>query len=105
MVVPDDSQLTSTRYAPAAYGDAYAFPTDVALPSAPYSANLAAFEGIDPNGSWSLYAADDSSGDSGSIAGGWTIAITTGTPVNPIAELSVNSGQINPDVSYAVDLG
>ena len=102
--VPDEDQLTSTHYAPAAYGDAYVFPANFALPSGPYNANLAAFEGIDPNGNWSLFAADDSHGDFGNI-GGWTIAITTGTPVNPLAELSVNSGQITPNFSAPVLLG
>ena len=90
--VPDESQLTSARYAPAAYGSAYAFPTNFALPVGPYAPNLAGFEGTDPNGNWLLFVADDSRGDSGNIAGGWSVAVTTGTPVSPIAELSVNSG-------------
>ena len=105
VTVPDESQLTSTRYSPAAWGDTYAFPSNFALPTAPYTTNLAAFEGVDPNGSWSLFAADDSNGDSGNIAGGWSVAITTGTPVSPLADVSVNSGQINPNVATPVILG
>jgi uncharacterized repeat protein (TIGR01451 family) len=102
VAVPDESQLTSTRYSPAAYGS-YAFPTNFTLPAGPYSANMAAFEGVDPNGNWQLFMADDSQGDNGNVAGGWTISITTGTPVNPIAELSVNSGLLgNPLVPVLV---
>lgn len=93
-VVPDESQLTSARYAPAAYGAAYAFPTNFALPAGPYVADLADFEATDPNGNWLLYVADDSPGDVGNIANGWSVAVTTGLPVSPIAELSVNSGLI-----------
>lgn len=103
--IPEDSQFTSTRYRPAAYGNAYAFPANVALPLGPYTANLASFEGVDANGNWSLFVADDSNGDAGSIGGGWSVAITTGTPVNPLAELSVNSGQIAPNVGTPVLLG
>lgn len=36
-----------------------------------------AFGGTDPNGTWNPYVFD--SGDSGTIAGGWTLDITAGT--------------------------
>ncbi len=95
-IIPSDNQLISTRYAPASYTPAYVFPTNApAPPVGPYDANIAAFGGSNPNGSWSLYVADDSTGDSGSIAGGWSIAITTAQPVNPLVELAVTAG-LNP---------
>jgi hypothetical protein len=37
--------------------------------------------GGNPNGTWSLYAVDDSAGDAGNILAGWTIALTTSTNV------------------------
>jgi hypothetical protein len=44
-------------------------------PANPYATSLLSFNGFDANGTWSLYVFDDTGGDSGSIAGGWTLAI------------------------------
>jgi hypothetical protein len=41
---------------------------------------LSTFNGLDPNGTWSLYVMDDFTTDDGSISGGWSIQITY-TPV------------------------
>jgi subtilisin-like proprotein convertase family protein len=42
---------------------------------------LSAFNGANPNGTWSLYVVDDMQTQGGSIAGGWTLNVTTtGTP-------------------------
>jgi hypothetical protein len=46
-------------------------------PATPYAALLSTFNGTDPNGQWSLYAVDDAPGDTGTIAGGWTLSITS----------------------------
>ena len=52
-------------------------------PAGPYAASLAAFKGIDPNGTWSLYLVDDASAGTGSIAGGWSLVISPDPPTTP----------------------
>jgi len=42
-----------------------------------------------PNGTWSLYVYDDAPGDSGNIAGGWNLNLTTLVTVGPVADLAV----------------
>jgi hypothetical protein len=39
--------------------------------------NLSTFNGKNPNGQWKLYVVDDAGNDSGSIAGGWELQLTT----------------------------
>jgi subtilisin-like proprotein convertase family protein len=46
-------------------------------PTGPYTSSLSAFTGTNPNGPWSLYVVDDGPGDQGSLAGGWSLSITT----------------------------
>jgi len=48
---------------------------------------MAALNGRDPNGLWSLFVYDDSTGDGGTIAAGWTLQLTTASTVNPVADL------------------
>ena len=54
-------------------GDLFAAPA----PSGTYGNSLAAFNGLTPNGTWSLYVVDDAGNDVGSIANGWVLTITT----------------------------
>ena len=80
--LPDGAAAASGTYRPTNYsaGDTFADPA----PSAPYLSpgpdgadSLAAFNGLNPNGTWSLYVTDDVGGDVGSIAGGWDLTITS----------------------------
>ena len=59
-------------------------------PSGPYATNLNSFIGLDPNGFWSLYIADDTLGDLGRLNGGWGITIQTIDPVNPETDLAIS---------------
>ena len=55
-------------------------PTDfpAPAPASPYALTLSSFNSVNANGVWSLYVDDDAAGDSGSIAGGWSITLTAG---------------------------
>lgn len=50
------------------------FPAPASAPSSETS--LTAFDGTDPDGTWSLYVVDDTPGGSGVLSGGWSLAIT-----------------------------
>lgn len=68
-----------------ATGDVFPAPAPPAPYQLPASAGTATFasvfNGTNPNGTWSLYVVDDIGADIGTIAGGWTLTITTETPV------------------------
>ncbi|HET9494973.1 MAG TPA: kelch repeat-containing protein, partial [Chloroflexia bacterium] len=52
-------------------------------PAPPYGSSLSVFDGTPANGNWNLFVVDDLGGDSGQIAGGFCVDITTtggGTP-------------------------
>jgi Ca2+-binding RTX toxin-like protein len=56
-------------------------------PGGPYSKELAAFNGTDPNGAWSLYVFDDVAGDSGDIEG-WSLRIVVAAPTTAAPTIS-----------------
>ena len=55
------------------------------------------FDGIDPNGTWNLYVADGYSGDSGELAGGWSLSVATELegPASPYPSTLGVSGALN----------
>jgi uncharacterized repeat protein (TIGR01451 family) len=60
------------------------------LPPASGQSALAFFNGMNPNGYWSLYIYDDTVGNSGFITGGWSLGLTAVSPVNPAALLTAS---------------
>jgi uncharacterized repeat protein (TIGR01451 family) len=66
----------------------------------PSNTHLSVFNGGDPNGVWSLYVYDDTPGNNGSIANGWTLVLTMVNPVNPPGSLAMGMTQA-PDPVYA----
>ena len=83
---------TPTNYNTAPNGYTTAAPTPAPLPTGTgytmYGNNLAAvYKGINPNGTWSLYAFDTSGGMTkpGNINGGWQLSIITAPNVSPSA--------------------
>lgn len=94
-LLPDSSTIASGSYRPTDFESGDTLPAPA--PAGPYGSALSVFDGGDPNGTWSLYVADDLVGESGRIAGGWALSITTVDPVNTTADLKVvGSGSPNP---------
>jgi subtilisin-like proprotein convertase family protein len=89
--LPDGVGLTSGTFRPSNYGTVQD-PFPAPAPAGPYltpapggsdtlTSAYTGAAGGNPNGTWSLYAVDDSAGDAGNILAGWTIALTTSTNV------------------------
>ena len=75
----DTGPLASGTYRPTNFDapgdvDSFAPPAPV---SGPYGSTLSAFNGTDPNGVWRLYVLDDTPGNNGVIAGGWSLTVTS----------------------------
>lgn len=73
-----------------------AFPAPAPAPSS-QTTLAGAFSGIDPNGTWNLYAVDDATGDVGQFAGGWSLVITTAVAAVPTTTTVVSS--VNPSTT------
>jgi uncharacterized repeat protein (TIGR01451 family) len=57
------------------------FPVKITAPAPPYGSTLSVVNGGNPNGAWNLFVLDDQSPDSGIISNGWSLTLTTGSPV------------------------
>lgn len=80
-VLPDGSQLYSGGvFRPTDYeAGSDSFPAPA--PGAPYGTSLNAFNGLDPNGTWSLFVVDDGGADVGSL-GSWVLTVITTSPAD-----------------------
>src|SRR5262245_30633973 len=65
--------LTAGTYLPSNYEPLQGMP--LPAPGGPYGNSLSVFNGINPNGDWKLYVADDGSGDTGRMEG-WALEFT-----------------------------
>jgi subtilisin-like proprotein convertase family protein len=93
--VPVSFVLPSGTYKPT--NDNSAGPDSFPGPAPAPSANTTlagAFSGTNPNGTWKLFLLDDTSGDAGSIAGGWSLTITT--TVAAAATTTAVTSSVNP---------
>ena len=86
-LLPSSALLTTGTNQPSSYPGTVAFPPPA--PSSSYGSALAAVTGQDPNGAWTLFVLDDTAGDAGLIAGGWSLNLTYVVPVNPYADLAL----------------
>jgi subtilisin-like proprotein convertase family protein len=83
--LPDSFPGTADRtdsgtFKPSNFGTGDTFPAPA--PAGPYNDPqlLSVFNGVNPNGTWSLYLVDDAGGDFGNINLGWELSITTSAP-------------------------
>ena len=84
--LPDSTLIAGGTYKPTNFGpDAFPVPA----PPAPWGSTLAAFNGSNPNGTWSLFVIDDSPGGAGGITNGWKMQITTTGVIPATSDLSV----------------
>jgi len=77
--LPDSAILVSGTFRPTDIGATDTM--DAPAPAPPYATTLSTFNGTNPNGTWRLWVRDQFAVDDGSIAGGWSISITTAEPV------------------------
>ena len=75
--VPDETLIVSGSYRPTREKRCCLFDGTAPAPAAPHAAALSAFDGTDPNGTWSLFVFDDGVGDQGALSGGWSLEIST----------------------------
>jgi len=83
--LPDSAQIVSGTFKPTNIGTGDAFPAPAPAGPYPDPQLLSVFNGVDPNGTWSLYVVDDLGGDTGNMAGGWSLSITTSQSVCCVA--------------------
>jgi subtilisin-like proprotein convertase family protein len=81
--IPTTGALTTGSFKPTNENTgADSFPAPAPTPG-PDTTLAGAFNGTNPNGVWNLYVVDDTAGDSGTIANGWSITIVTGAVAQP----------------------
>lgn len=88
----ETAAITSGTYKPTNYGTGDTFSSPA--PGGAYGSALAVFNGVNPNGNWSLYMQDDGSQDTGDLLQGWQLSITTSNASccvsnPPISELAI----------------
>ncbi len=92
-------QLSSGAFLPTAITPFNPLP---GIPQASSVSSFASFNGSNPNGNWSLYVFDDTQGNSGVIAGGWSLGLTCVDTVNPASVLA--AGMVHaPDPVFSGD--
>lgn len=72
-LLPDGGPLVGGRFKPNNVGGGDTFPAPAPSPDARQT--LSGFDGLNPNGTWKLRVVDDAAGDTGQVAGGWSITI------------------------------
>jgi len=71
--------VVSGTFQPTNVGTGDLFPAPAPAGPYPDPQQLSVFNGVNPNGTWSLFVVDDASADVGTISGGWSMTITSVT--------------------------
>jgi hypothetical protein len=89
--LPDNAPLVSDSFKPTNYepGDAFPLPAPA---NAPTVNTLSGFVGSPPNGTWRLYAVDDTGANAGNLAGGWSITLQSSMGACPFDISSTGQG-------------
>lgn len=85
--LPNYNPLSSGTFRPSSYEGPVALPGTASPQS--YQFALAGLNWSEPNGAWLLYVYDDSAGDGGFIARGWSLSLTTLVTVGPVVDLAL----------------
>ncbi|HYG25023.1 MAG TPA: Calx-beta domain-containing protein [Verrucomicrobiae bacterium] len=96
------NQITAGTYRPTVMGTVTSLPNPA--PSAPYSTNLSTFNGANPNGVWSLFVKDNAPFNTGSIAGGWSLSLTTVDPLAGAADVGVSVSAAGTNIPVGAQL-
>ncbi|MFM6756138.1 MAG: Calx-beta domain-containing protein, partial [Dolichospermum sp.] len=101
-LLPDEGLITSGSYKATDFetGDFFNSPA----PGGPYGTDFSVFNNTNPNGTWSLYVVDDFVADAGTIAGGWSLFIGTGTalPVVTVVANDADAGEPTNNGQYTL---
>jgi uncharacterized repeat protein (TIGR01451 family) len=109
----ETAQIVSGRYQPTNYGNltqADSWPAPIPANAPSRSRLLTPGPNIDPNGIWQLFVVDDSRGDEGIIANGWSVTIATGGSGTAAADVGVtmvaspNQTTLGQTVAYTVSV-
>jgi subtilisin-like proprotein convertase family protein len=79
--IPDAGPVVSGTFRPSNIGTGDTFPAPAPVGPYPDPQLLSVFNGVNANGTWSLFVVDDVGGDVGNFNGGWSLNITESTPV------------------------
>ena len=74
--IPQSGNVPTGSYKPTNTSGVDSFPPPAPAPSS-QTTLAGAFTGINPNGTWQLFIVDDATGDTGTMAGGWSLTVTT----------------------------
>lgn len=98
--LPTETELSSGTFTPTNARPAVGFASPA--PAGPYGSSLSTFNGVDPNGTWNLFAVDTATGDAGEITGGWSLTFETTTTSNLLFGDADNDGFVKGSDLLAV---